>query len=644
MPNLIGQSLGRYHILEQLGEGGMATVYKAYDTRLETEVAVKVIRTDVLPQNALERTLKRFEREAKSLARLTHPNIVKVMDYGDHDGAPYLVLVYLPGGTLKKRMGQSMPWQEAVRLLIPVANALDYAHEQKVVHRDVKPANILLTGRGQPMLTDFGIAKILEMEDGHTLTGTGMGIGTPEYMSPEQGVGREVDGRTDIYSMGIILYELITGRKPYTADTPMAVVVKHMTDPLPRPSQFVPDLPEAVEKVLIKSLAKDPKDRYPNADAFVTAMEALLMGVSQSVISNPVPRANRPAEPDLETQDTYLQEETTTTKPKTGMHPEAFQKTRATQTMNPPVRSQLKKFEWWPWVIGIGGLALLIFSVKTFTNKNLFSSVATPAPLAAVEVPGGVSTITGNDGMPLLYVPAGEFTMGNDSSDQPGEKPAHTVYLDAFWIDQTEVTNQLFSSFVEATGYQSQSGGEYLWDGEKWIFGNADWQRPRGPGTDISKKGDHPVIHVSWDDAVSYCKWTGRRLPTEAEWEKAARGTDGRIYPWGNDNPSIELVNFDAIQGDTTPVGSYPNGASPYGALDMAGNVLEWVNDWYSQPYYQSSPSSNPMGPRTGDFRVLRGGSWEDGDDTIRSFSRSSDVQTRLYGYSGFRCALGASQ
>ncbi len=243
MANLIGQSLGRYHILEQLGEGGMATVYKAYDTRLERDVAIKIIRRNAFPPEQLERILKRFEREAKSLAKLSHPNIVGVLDYGEHEGSPYLVLVYLPGGTLKKLMGRPMPWQEAVRLLIPIANALEYAHEHKVVHRDVKPANILLTEKSQPMLTDFGIAKILEIEDGHTLTNTGMGVGTPEYMSPEQGMGREVDGRADIYSMGIIFYELITGRKPYTADTPMAVILKHMTDPLPRPSRFNADIP-----------------------------------------------------------------------------------------------------------------------------------------------------------------------------------------------------------------------------------------------------------------------------------------------------------------------------------------------------------------------------------------------------------------
>lgn len=286
MSDLIGLSLGRYHIIEQLGEGGMATVYKAYDTRLERDVAIKIIRRNAFPPEQLERILKRFEREAKSLAKLSHPNIVGVLDYGEHEGSPYLVLVYLPGGTLKELMGKPMPWLEAVRLLIPVANALEYAHEHKVVHRDVKPANILLTEKDQPMLTDFGIAKILELEDGHTLTGTGMGVGTPEYMSPEQGMGREVDGRADIYSMGIIFYELITGRKPYTADTPMAVILKHMTDPLPRPGQFTSSLPEAVEKVLLKSLAKDPRDRYPDTRAFSAALENLMSGTqSRTTVS-----------------------------------------------------------------------------------------------------------------------------------------------------------------------------------------------------------------------------------------------------------------------------------------------------------------------------------------------------------------------
>jgi serine/threonine protein kinase len=279
MSNLIGQSLGRYHILEQLGEGGMAIVYKAYDTRLERDVAVKIIRTDAIPQNAMERSLKRFEREAKALARLTHPNIVKVTDYGEHEGKPYLVMPYLPGGTLKSKLSDKpMPWLEAVRILIPIADALGYAHEHEIIHRDVKPSNILITENGQPMLADFGVAKLLDAVETMELTGTGVGIGTPEYMAPEQVTGKLVDARADIYALGVVLFEMVTGRKPFIADTPMAVLFKHASDPLPRPRQFVPDLPQAVENVIIKSLAKKLENRFQNMAEFVKAMEGLCSG------------------------------------------------------------------------------------------------------------------------------------------------------------------------------------------------------------------------------------------------------------------------------------------------------------------------------------------------------------------------------
>jgi len=265
----------RYHILEQLGEGGMATVYKAYDTHLERDVAVKVILTQ--KQNN-EKFLKRFEREARGLAQLTHPNIVGVIDYGEYEGTPYLVMVYLPSGTLKHLLGKPIPYQKAARMLSPIARALAYAHEQKIVHRDVKPSNILITQSGEPMLSDFGIAKILEGEETVELTKTGVGVGTPEYMSPEQAQGKPVDGRSDIYSLGVILFEMITGRKPYQADTPMAVVWKLASEPLPRPRQFISRLPEKVEKVLLKALAKNPEDRFRDMNEFAAVLEMLSQG------------------------------------------------------------------------------------------------------------------------------------------------------------------------------------------------------------------------------------------------------------------------------------------------------------------------------------------------------------------------------
>ena len=274
MGNLIGQSLGRYHILEQLGEGGMAIVYKAYDTRLERHVAVKVI----LPQKQhAEKFIKRFEREAKALAQLSHPNIVKVIDYGEHEGLPFLVMEYLPGGTLKQKLsGKPMPWREAVQILMPIVRALSYAHQQKIIHRDVKPSNILITDSGEPMLSDFGIAKMLEADETLDLTGTGVGLGTPEYMSPEQAQGKNVDARSDVYSLGIVLYEMVTGRKPYQADTPMAVIWMLASEPLPHPRQFEPSLPNDVEVVLIKALAKDPKNRMQTMHDMSQVLDILI--------------------------------------------------------------------------------------------------------------------------------------------------------------------------------------------------------------------------------------------------------------------------------------------------------------------------------------------------------------------------------
>jgi len=271
MLDLVGKDLGRYHILERLGEGGMATVYKAYDTRLERHVALKVIRPDV---GQGEEMLKRFEREAKALAQLTHPNIVHINDYGEQGGLPYVVMDFLPGGTLKQKLGQPMAFPEAARLLAPIARALEYAHQQKIIHRDVKPANILLTQSNAPMLSDFGIAKILESRSKTELTATGAGIGTPEYMAPEQWLGK-AESRTDIYALGIVFYELVTGRRPYTADTPAAILLKHINDPLPSPRQFVRDLPYQVEQVLNKALAKNPEDRFQTMGEFADRLEQL---------------------------------------------------------------------------------------------------------------------------------------------------------------------------------------------------------------------------------------------------------------------------------------------------------------------------------------------------------------------------------
>ena len=258
--------VGSYRLEEQVGKGGMGEVYRARHTRLDTERAVKLLPPALAADPDF---LKRFEREAASAARLEHPNILTVYEYGEAAGVPYLVMPYVRGGTLKERLARgNLPVGELLNLLGQAAEALDYAHEQGIVHRDVKPANLLLDGRGRLLLADFGIAKALEGAEG--LTRTGVGVGTPEYMAPEQAQGR-ADARSDLYALGTILYQLLTGRVPYTGNSTIEVLMKHLQDPLPLlPLRSVaPAVPPRVEAVVTKALAKNPNDRYASGKALV---------------------------------------------------------------------------------------------------------------------------------------------------------------------------------------------------------------------------------------------------------------------------------------------------------------------------------------------------------------------------------------
>lgn len=271
MPERDGKAFGRYQLLEELGQGGMAEVYRAYDTHLETQVAVKVIRGERTGDRLFAR---RFEREARALAALVHPNIVAVIDFGEHEGTPFLVMPYLPGGTLKSLTGLPLSSAQAARLIAPVARALDFAHRRGIIHRDVKPSNILLTASGEPMLSDFGIAKLVEENGGTHLTATGLGVGTPDYMPPEQWEGQVVP-QTDQYALGIILYELVTGRRPFQADTPVSAMRMHVLTPPPRPKKLVPNLPDEMERLILRALAKKPADRYPSLAEFAARLEKL---------------------------------------------------------------------------------------------------------------------------------------------------------------------------------------------------------------------------------------------------------------------------------------------------------------------------------------------------------------------------------
>ena len=273
MQSLVGSAIAQYRIVAPLGEGGMGTVYRAVDTHLERDVALKLIRVDVVrdPQ-----ALGRFEREAKSLAQLAHPNIVKVFDYGQHAGMPYLVLDYVEGGTLKDVV-RPMHASTAAQLLAPIARALAYAHTQGIMHCDVKPTNILLTTGGQPLLADFGLAQMIGPEFAAGLERSNAMLGTPEYMAPEQWHGK-AEPASDCYALGAILYELVTGHTPFAAATPAAVLIKQATEPLPRPRTIVATIPELAEQILFTAMDKDPTKRYTSLAEFASALDALAAG------------------------------------------------------------------------------------------------------------------------------------------------------------------------------------------------------------------------------------------------------------------------------------------------------------------------------------------------------------------------------
>ena len=268
MQGLIGKDVGGYRIISQIGRGGMATVFKAYQASLDRYVAVKVMPPYYAEQD--DTFLKRFRQEAKAIASLRHPNILIVIDYGEEDETTYIVMEFVEAGTLTEIMGKPMAPDQLLGLTDQVAGALHYAHEQGVIHRDIKPSNILLPKPDWPLLTDFGLAKIV---GGSQLTQSGTVAGTPAYMSPEQGRGEKVDSRSDIYSLGIVLYEMATGVVPFHAETPMAVVVKHIIDPLPLPRSKNPELSEGIERVILKSLSKDPDDRFQDAEQMAKALK-----------------------------------------------------------------------------------------------------------------------------------------------------------------------------------------------------------------------------------------------------------------------------------------------------------------------------------------------------------------------------------
>ncbi len=705
----------------------MAEVYKAYHLALKRFVAIKLLgrtlRDDPVFTN-------RFQREAQASASLRHANVIRVFDYGAFEGGHYIVMEYIEGIDLRaemdrrKREYRGFTPGEVLHILGQVAEALDYAHQRGVIHRDVKPANILLSSEGQVVLSDFGLAMLRNRVSQLTM---GHSFGTPEYIAPEQAIdSRAAVPQSDIYALGAILYEIVAGRPPFYAESPLSLALMHVNADPTSPRQYVPSLPATVEAVILRALAKDPEERFSTARAMIDALRRAWAGqemADQDKVTQPaLPLGHRlppppPPPPPSPPTQVSLQE------------PE-------------PESEPIPWWRGWPIVAAVIGVLLLIPALLmgvsalfpsgepaavvptgtaaftrtppspwaptdalvpievptdvptlTFTHSPIPTSTLTPTPTdtptptstptwtpmpsstilptatsTATPMPTGTPTSTPTDtptatptetpmptgtptetpepgpvagqvavrsidGMAMRFVPEGSFLMGTDDTEEayPQERPQHTVILSAYWIDETEVTNARYQLCVEAEACEPPSIRTYY---------------------DNPARADHPVVYVTWEKAGAYCSWLADEtgwdvhLPTEAQWEKAASwepvaGVKYR-FPWGDDDADPALLNYQGSGlGRTTSVGSYPLGASPYGALDMAGNAWEWVSDWYAYAYYDEAEGAvDPLGPATGTHHVMRGGSYGYDDHKARTTHRDAGT-TRASGAGlSFRCAV----
>jgi len=659
---MAGKMIGKYELLAELGRGGYGMVYRAREVVLDVERAVKVLHPALV---AAPEFIERFRREAKIAARLDHPHIVPVYELGEDQGSYFLAMKYMAGGSLKDLLAREgrLSFERAVEITHQVAEALGYAHQQpeKLIHRDLKPGNILFEANGTARLADFGFAKALAGASSSSLSASGGMIGTPSYMAPEIWSGKPATPATDVYSLACVFYEMITGEVLFSGDSPPEIMTSHMLNGPQFPQNWPEGVPGEIVRVLDKALAKAPKERFTSAAEFVRALEGLECRVQPAVA--------QVAEPQPEPQPPELSKSVQPAAQPAPVRLLSFPSPvvgSPTGVLREGARGEGGLLRYWPiglvGVLIIAGLtiALIVALAQAtggrtglaFTEPPVFTKtpteppVVTEAPVVITEVPteappalGIGSTWTSPmDGMLMVYVPEGNFSMGSNEGDSD-EQPVHTVYLDAYWIDSTEVINAMYALCVQAgTCQPPKDTGSYT---RNSYYGNSQYD-------------NYPVIYVDWNMAKDYCTWAGRRLPTEAEWEKAARGTDGRIYPWGN-TFDCHKGNFDdetqidsyVVPGgpdcdgyvDTSPVGNFSSGAGPYGALDMAGNAWEWVADWYSETYYASSPASNPQGPASGPSRVLRGGSWSSRDSYVRSAYRRRIDPSNALNIVGFRCS-----
>ena len=542
----LGLALGEGYAVERLlGSGGFASVYLVRDLALKRALAVKVLSPDMITSRSV---LERFRREAETVAQLSHPNIVPLHFIGQQDDLLYLAMQCVDGGSIDDRLRHEgkLPLEDAIRVAREVASALAHAHKRGVVHRDIKPANVLVDAEsGRCLVTDFGIARTA---DGGSLTATGMMLGTPAYLSPEQVTGESNDHRVDIFALGVMAYQMMTGKLPFDGPTPTAAMMRRLAGPPEPLISLRPDVPADVAAVIERCLAAEPAERWQNAGEVAAALGG------------------------------------------TGATPSGTA-SRAVARPSATKAAGAKK------LIGIASMAVAVAGTAYFAATRDGSS-AKPAALDAG----------------LVAIPGAIYVIGTDSGS-PSVRPRHSARVGAFAIERTEVTVGAYRAYVDAT-------------------------KARSPWGVVAPDSTLPVTRVSWGDAANYCAWRyapGGRLPTEMEWEAAARGTAGRTFPWGEGAGAANANTKSARRTGPVPVASFPRGATPEGIHDLSGNVWEWT----SSPFV-AYPGGQAFADSLSQYRVIRGGAFDSGDAIAtgwaRGYLKPTTAPEQLH-TTGFRCA-----
>lgn len=578
----------RFEILEEIGRGGMSVVYKANQINLNRTIALKILPSQFT--HDLE-FLERFHREAGAAAQLNHPNIVTIYDEGVENGVHFIAMEYVDGKNLHTiiRERGSISGEETKQLLIPIAEGLGYAHSMGMIHRDIKSSNILIGGKSRPVLTDFGIARASESSQ---LTRTGTVLGTPEYMSPEQAKGENTDARSDIYSLGVVMYECLTGQLPFQTENVLGTIHKITHKSPTPPSGLKSDITVEMENVVLCCLEKKISDRYSKCEDLIEALEK--------------DEDEQPAE-----------KKPTSSKP---------EKAAIKIKPRPKTKSNPGMPRWWKVTVGI--IVAFLIIVISFLIWQLINKPALYPQTRINSKKKNIQNLLNE----MVFIQGGTFMMGSNDGEQD-EKPVHKVSVDDFKMDKYEVTNAQYCVFLNEKGNQTEGDVPWL------DIDNGDCKIKKQGGRYIPLNGyaNHPVIEVTWYGARVYADWADKRLPTEAEWEYAARGgriSKGFIFSGSNNVDDVAVYNKNSNRKPNVVGTMQPN---ELGIFDLSGNVWEWCADWYDN-YYSKNPSENPKGFLNGQYRVLRGGSWKYNAHLTRVTNRHSKDPKTSDIICGFRC------